>query len=392
MSSNQDKEKLSKLAEKWRNGTITEEERIVFNTWYNSFDETGFTAEEEGTPADLGTAINERINKKLNIRFPKQINAKLKYSILAAALSLLVLGTTFFLYFNRFSSKISKNTSQLASVIQPGGNKATLTLANGEKISLTDTTNGEIAEQSGICVTKTADGQLVYTVKNSAAASSLKNTLQFNTIETPVGGQYQINLPDGTKVWLNAASSLKYPTQFAGNERKVELTGEGYFEVSKDKKRPFTVVTDQQQVRVLGTHFNVNAYKEEHVIKTTLLEGSVRVSKIYEPENQGSSKLLSPGQQASLKQASFDVNRVDIENVVAWKNGYFTFADEDLEVSMRKLSRWYNVDITYDGKFDNITFGGTISRSKSLSEVIKILELTRKMKFKIEGRRIIVMS
>ncbi|MGY0041303.1 FecR family protein [Pedobacter sp. NJ-S-72] len=392
MSSNQDKDKLSDLAEKWRKGTITEEEKIAFNTWYNSFDDTELTVEEDGIPDDLGEYLNKEINSRLGLSFPKRRNAKLKYSFLAAAVLFLISGTALYLSFSKSPANKLKKDSQIASVIIPGGNKAILTLANGKKISLTDTTNGEIAEQSGICVTKTTDGQLVYTVKNSAAASSAKNKMQFNTIETPIGGQYQINLPDGTKVWLNAASSLKYPTQFAVNQRKVELKGEGYFEVSKDKKRPFIVITDQQQVQVLGTHFNVNAYKDENAIKTTLLEGSVKVSKTTEPQNESDSKLLSPGQQATLKQASFKVDQVDINNVVAWKNGYFTFGDEDLEVSMRKLSRWYNVDITYDGKFDNISFGGTISRSKSLAEVIKILELTRKMKFKIEGRRIIVMS
>ncbi|KIO76751.1 hypothetical protein TH53_13060 [Pedobacter lusitanus] len=392
MSSNQDKDKLSDLAEKWRKGTITEEEKNTFNTWYNSFDDTGLIVEQEDEPDNPGERIHKKIYSKLGIRFPKQRNARLKYSVLAAALFILIAGTALYFSFHTKLSYPQRNAVQLASVIKPGGNKATLTLANGKKISLTDTTNGEIAEQSGISVTKTADGQLVYTVKKAAIAGTSQAGPQFNTIETPVGGQYQINLPDGTKVWLNAASSLKYPTQFTGNLRKVELTGEGYFEVSKDKKRPFTVITDGQQVQVLGTHFNVNAYKDEQVTKTTLLEGSVQVSKTTELQNANSSKRLNPGQQAVLKQASFKVDQVDINNVVAWKNGYFTFGDEDLEVSMRKLGRWYNVDITYEGHFDNISFGGAISRSKSLAEVIKILELTRKMKFKVEGRRVIVMS
>lgn len=390
MSSNQDKDKLSKLAEKWRNGTVTEAEKIQFNTWYNSFDDTAFIIEEEGSRVDLEKSINEKIKDKL--RIPKRRNSIKVYSILAVAATLvLTSGILIYLSFNPSLSPEKKLITQLASIIQPGGNKATLTLANGQKISLTDTSNGEIAEQSGIAITKTADGQLVYTIKKSSAASAENQGTQFNTIETPVGGQYQINLPDGTKVWLNAASSLKYPTQFSAHQRKVELTGEGYFEVSKDKKRPFTVLTDKQQVQVLGTHFNVNAYKEEQATKTTLLEGSVKVSNAS-LQKHGDSKLLSPGEQSTLTQALFQVEKVDIENVVAWKNGYFTFADEDLEVSMRKLSRWYNVDISYQGKFDNISFGGAISRSKSLAEVIQILELTRKVKFKVEGRRIILMS
>lgn len=388
MSSNPDQDKLLKLAEKWRKGTITAEEKAQFNSWYNSFDDTEFVLEEEGTPADLARNINEKIKDKL--RFSKQRNTRLMHSILAAATLILVSGILICLCFPQSLSPGKKAiTRQVASVIKPGGNQATLTLANGQKISLTDTSNGEIAEQPGISITKTADGQLVCTVKKSSA--SVLSKTQFNTIETPVGGQYQIKLPDGTKVWLNAASSLKYPTQFSANQRKVELTGEGYFEVSKDKKRPFIVITPQQQVQVLGTHFNINAYKEEQATKTTLLEGSVKVSNAG-PQKQMTSKLLSPGEQSTLTQTSFQVEKVAAENAVAWKNGYFTFADEDLEVSMRKLSRWYNVDISYQGKFDNISFGGTISRSKSLAEVIRILELTRKIKFKIEGRRIILMS
>ncbi|MBB5634573.1 hypothetical protein HDE68_000458 [Pedobacter cryoconitis] len=390
MSSNQDKEKISELAEKWRRGTITAEEKIAFDTWYNSFDDTELTI--AGTSGNPGAYLNKAISDRLDIRHPKRKITKLKYSFLAAAIVLLVSGLVLYGTMLKSPADQSKKNSLAISAIKPGGDKAILTLANGQKISLTDTATGEIAEQSGIVVTKTAKGQLIYTVKKSAVANSADQALQFNTIETPMGGQYQVNLPDGTKVWLNAASSLKYPTQFAGNERRVQLTGEGYFEVSKDKKRPFIVVTDQQQVQVLGTHFNVNAYKEENAIKTTLLEGIVRVSKTGSQQNESMSKCLKPGEQATLKQASFHVDQVDVNHVVAWKNGYFTFEDEDLEVSMRKLGRWYNVSISYQGKFDNISFGGTISRSKSLAEVIKILEITRKMKFKVEGRRIIVMS
>ncbi|RAJ37179.1 FecR family protein [Pedobacter cryoconitis] len=389
MSSNPDKEKLAQLAAKWRKGTITAEEKAQFNSWYNSFDDTELILKEEDNRAALGKKINEKIKDKLLL--PKRRNTGLIYSVLAAATLILISGTLVYLSLNTSLSPRKKVARQIAADIKPGGNKATLTLANGRKISLTDSSNGEIAEQSGIAITKTADGQLVYTIKNSSAAASANQTTEFNTIETPVGGQYQINLPDGTKVWLNAASSLKYPAQFAAHQRKVELTGEGYFEVSKDKKRPFTVVTGKQEVQVLGTHFNVNAYPEEKATKTTLLEGIVKVSNASSQEH-GDSKLLRPGEQSTLTQASFQVEKVDIENAVAWKNGYFTFADEDLEVSMRKLSRWYNVEISYSGKFDTISFGGAISRSKSLAEVLQILELTRKIKFKIEGRRIILMS
>lgn len=385
MSSIPPEDQLSELAEKWRNGTITEEEKITFNTWYNSFDDTELVIEEQGTLDSLGADLNARIKTRLSFRSSPRKNVKWWY--LAAAV-LLMSGTGIYFSSGSISSALPKENNQLAGSVQPGGNKAFLTLSNGKKISLTDTTNGQIAEQSGISITKTASGQLVYTVKNSATLKNAGKT-EFNTIETPPGGQYQIDLPDGTKVWLNAASSLKFPTHFAGTQRRVELTGEGYFEVSKDKKKPFTVVTAQQQVQVLGTHFNINAYKDENATRTTLLEGSVKV--LTGTQNQAP-KLLSPGQQSTVAKNTFKVDHVDTDNVIAWKNGYFTFNGEDLEVSMRKLSRWYNVEVVYEGNFDNISFGGSISRSRSLTEVLKILELTRKMKFKIEGRRVIVMS
>jgi len=275
--------------------------------------------------------------------------------------------------------------------ILPGRNKATLTLADGSKIDLDDAKTGGIAKQAQLSVTKTATGQLVYTIANTDSTSSTAtDKLSFNTIETPVGGQYQVILSDGTRVWLNAASSLKYPTQFAANKRQVELTGEGYFEVTKNKAKPFKVITDKQEIEVLGTHFNVNAYTDENAVSTTLLEGSVKIAVHLKNQSSQQSAILKPGQQSNLSNAGLAVGNVDTEDVVAWKNGYFSF-NEDFESIMRKLSRWYNIDVVYKiDKDPDLSFGGKISRSKSINSVLNIIETTGNVHFKIEGRRIIV--
>jgi len=210
----------------------------------------------------------------------------------------------------------------------------------------------------------------------------------FNTISTPVGGQYTVVLPDGSKVWLNAASSLKFPTAFTGTERRVELTGEGYFEVAKNKHMPFKVNFNREEVEVLGTHFNISAYPDEAVTRTTLLEGSVRISK------NNIKKILVPGQQAisSMQTGGFNIAEVNTDEAIAWKNGLFLFHNENIRSIMKKIARWYNVDVNYQGSFTNQEYGGRISQSKNLSEILKNLELTGTIHFKIEGRRVTVME
>ncbi|WP_159451628.1 FecR family protein [Pedobacter africanus] len=287
--------------------------------------------------------------------------------------------------------KPRKKRSTYASDVKPGGNKATLTLANGKKISLTDAENSTITEQLGVKITKTANGQLVYTLLGQTDAFNKKLATQFNTIETPTGGQYQINLPDGTSVWLNAASSLKYPVMFDKAQRRVELSGEGYFEVSKDKKRPFVVATAKYEVEVLGTHFNVNSYRDEALSKTTLLEGSVRINAIAKKkETPGSGILLLPGQQAVLSDEANKVLAVDTEEAVAWKNGYFLFNEESLESIMKKIERWYGVDVQYKDKPESIQFMGRVSRSKNISAVLKALETAGNVRFEITGKKVYV--
>jgi len=310
----------------------------------------------------------------------------------AAATILITLGLGAWFY---FETSVQKDThkSRYANDILPGGNDAVLTLADGSEISLTDAGKGELLNITGVRIVKMADGQVVY----SADPDFAGKVAQLNTITTPRGGQYQVNLPDGTRVWLNAASSLKFPTSFTNlKERKVELSGEAYFEVAKNKAQPFKVISSAddygraQETEVLGTHFNINAYDDEVETKTTLLEGAVRIAARQNISNKYD-VVLSSGQQAVLTNNKIKISTADTEEAVAWKNGNFVFANEKIESIMRKISRWYNVDIVYEGKITDNNFVGTVQRFKNVSEALHILELTKTVHFRIEGRRITVM-
>jgi len=299
-------------------------------------------------------------------------------ALIAAAAAIIVMAGAGIFYTEH---KIIEQPKQIVqNDIKPGGNKAILILADGQQIILTEAANGTLANQSGVQINKTKDGQLVYTASDDAQSSP-----SFNTAQTPKGGQYRVTLADGTKVWLNAATSIKYPIQFNGKERKVELSGEAYFEVAKDKQHPFIVHTVLEDVRVLGTHFNINAYQDEPAVKTTLLEGSVQLS------TGALLKLLRPGQQAVFSDQQIHIKDVDTEEAVAWKNGYFMFSNEDLGSIMRKVSRWYAIDVRYeDESLKQEVFWGSVSRFTDVSKVLHMLELTKAVKFKIENNRTVV--
>ncbi|OQP46032.1 FecR family protein [Niastella populi] len=267
--------------------------------------------------------------------------------------------------------------------IQPGGNKAILTLADGSVIALNDAANGLLANQGGTNVVKLTTGELAYESGNQQA-----NALLFNTIVIPRGGKYRLTLPDGSKVWMNAESTLRYPTAFNGNTREVALTGEAYFEIAHNAAQPFHVQVKDIKVEVLGTHFDIMAYENEAAIATTLVEGSVRVS--------SSSKQLhlTPGQQALQDNNGAGmkiINDVDVQQVLAWKNDYFQFAGDRLDHLMRQIERWYDVSVVYDGPVPDKKFGGKISRSSPLSDVLKALELSE-VKFRVEGKTITVIN
>lgn len=276
--------------------------------------------------------------------------------------------------------------------IKPGGNQAILTLADGTKIVLNKAAEGALARQGNTTVIKLDDGQLAY---NKQTVSQIPTTkILYNTLSTPRGGQYRVTLPDGTLVWLNASTSLKFPTAFSGSERKVEIKGEAYFEVAKNEAMPFVVTAENSEIKVLGTHFNVSAYADDKVLKTTLLEGSVEFSVVKKAgsENEAGTIKLQPGQQAQLDNANtLTVVEADTKEAIAWKNGYFIFNNEDIESIMQKIMRWYDVKVVYDVNDKNIYFTGNISRAENVSEILRVLELTETVHFKIEGKTITVL-
>lgn len=266
--------------------------------------------------------------------------------------------------------------------VNPGADRAILKLADGSTIVLDSAASGVLYQQNNVRVVMLDNGELSYEVINAGTGE-----VSFNTMSTPRGGQFKLRLPDGSNVWLNAASSITYPVVFTGKERRVSITGEAYFEVSKDPARRFYVDTKGATVSVLGTHFDINAYEEDSHVKTTLLEGSVEIS------NGDQSDILKPGEQALLKSEGKIVvlADVDTEEVIAWKNGYFQFADADMEEVMNQIERWYDVDVSYEGRIPERSFSGGIQRTLPLSRVLKILE-ENEVKFEIDGRNIKVLK
>ncbi|GAA4314565.1 DUF4974 domain-containing protein [Mucilaginibacter gynuensis] len=364
--------------------------------------------------ANLNNAVSDDVQKSLDLGLdeilrsnPSQISPKrnilfTKRILYAAAVTLVFISVVFY-YFTKQKHIPTLAARPQKQLIVPGSNKAILTLSNGVQINLADASNGEIAKQADISIKKTKSGVLVYEDK-AKADSKTANTAGplLNTITTPKGGQYELVLPDGSKVWLNAASSLKYPAQFTGNERVVELNGEGYFEImsvqrlntksGKAEKMPFIVMNNHQRIEVVGTKFNVNAYTDEEDIKTTLLTGAVKVSVLQQGEKREGNApvMLSPGQQSTVADNSLNVKAVNTELAVAWKNGVFQFDNEDIKAVMRKIARWYDVEVTYQGNMDGKVFSGTISKYKNVNDVLKMLQFTGSVSFTIKDRKIIV--
>jgi ferric-dicitrate binding protein FerR (iron transport regulator) len=267
--------------------------------------------------------------------------------------------------------------------IKPGGNKAVLTLADGRQVVLDTAKNGVLQSAGAITIRKTKDGELVYDV--SAAVNNSQGPERYNTISTPNGGQYQVLLPDGSKVWLNAASSIRFPLAFAGKERKVQITGEAYFEIASRAGMPFMVQANETTVQVLGTHFNVNSYTDERYLKTTLLEGSVKVV------TGSSNTLLQPGQQALSKAdgAVRVIDQADLEEAVAWKNGVFYMAEMEIPALMRQVSRWYNVEVIYPNGVPAGTITGKIPRNMNFANVLQVLQKSG-VSLRMEGQKIVV--
>jgi ferric-dicitrate binding protein FerR (iron transport regulator) len=390
-----DKKDFEKLLDKYIAGEASLEEEQRLLNFYGSFQKKSEATEEINEI--VGESIFEKIQENI---LPDQLNQyshKFYYlkSIFIAALILLFISTGLYFYTNRVISEPEQFAEiDVRNDILPGYNKAILTLADGSKISLDDAANGLLASQGNIAITKTDNGQIVYEKNNVDKSKFMSNRSAINTIQTPKGGKYQIRLPDGSKVWLNSASTLSYPTTFAGNERKVQLKGEAYFEISPNKNVPFRVESENQIVEVLGTHFNINSYDDEDYVKTTLLEGSVKVILSSNPNEVSKTRLLKPGEQSLTKssQSGIRIENVDTEKAVAWKNGYFKFRNTPIKEIMREIERWYDVELVYEGKIPSDEFTGFISNDVKISAVLKIMEESGGVRFTVKGKKLKVKS
>jgi transmembrane sensor len=379
-----DPEQFRAIIAKYNNNTATAEERALVEHWYEQLDKEEVLPEAANLKEQLYSRVKEHIGE--NQPAPVQTTKFRKlYPWIAVAAILCVLFNIGLLLVNKSTSSPAHQSADLVhsgnNTITPGTNKAILTLADGSKISLSDAGNGQLAQQAGVIVTKTKNGGLIYKVIGDSHASA-----KFNTISTPRGGQYQLLLADGTKIWLNANSSLTFPTAFPGDRRQVSLKGEAYFEVAKDKSKAFIVKTEQTEVKVLGTHFNIMAYADENAQHTTLLEGSVEISKGTERS------LLKPGQQARTAISSSVISVRDIENasgVIAWKNGYFQFEKSDLHSLMRQISRWYATDVVYQGEIPRKEYSGKIPRTVNVKTLIEMLSYSG-IHCRVENNQIIV--
>lgn len=376
---------ISEIAYKWQKGTATQEEKVFYEQWYSSFNDeeldlretnyAGFDALEKSLYSKIKTEIGDEKIKPLKSKlFPIWFTS-------AAAILMVVFG---YLAYQSgwFSLLIAPGKTK--TEILPGTNMATLKLSNGKILQLSSSKLGLKINSADL---EYIDGSDIALDK----ASTLSKEME---IKTPKGGTYQVELPDGTKVWLNASSSILLAANFSSNpERRLKLQGEAYFEVAKvntsfdgvKQRKPFIITVNNKAVEVLGTHFNVRAYTNEPALKTTLLEGSVKVV------DGKTTKKLVPGEQATAVNGLINVNKVDVEEAVAWKNGNFQFTNEGIERIMQDIARWYDIEVVYNGPLTKENFGGAISRNKPLQDVLSSLEETGGVHFKIEGRRVIVM-
>lgn len=401
-------------------GNYSPEELAAFLQALEQLDEPAFVqvynklyeivAQQE--PGSIDSQFRESLEEKLNrlpahqapVR-PMQANTAWIKWIAAAAVIILIAGAAYWFTTKNTTGQPAPVAAKTTTPIDaaPGGSHATLTLANGSVIVLDQAKEGDLAHQGGARIVKPDSGQLVYYPSSAAG-----NTIEYNTISTPRAGQFHIILPDGTHVWLNAASSLRFPTAFTGKTREVQVSGEGYFEVAHDATKPFittilpaTAGGRGERVEVLGTHFNINAYNDESDIKTTLLQGSVRVisgegqvagGKSGNANNKNE-VILEPGQQAVLAPHSpLTINHSpDLIAVIAWKNGFFEFNDLSLPAIMRQISRWYDVDVSLQASYPDKRFGGRISRRLNLASIVSMLE-TYGVHFKMENNKLIVVQ
>ena len=359
---------------------------LIIHELENEQEISSFTAEElENTLTGTFNAIKAKLDsEKINVVAPVVPLMKRNWFRLAAAavFVLAVIGVYLLVNQHPVELPVANNQHQTNDIL-PGGNKAVLTLSNRSDINLENVSNGTIVTEGSTKISKLNEGQLVYNILEEKPTQVL-----YNSVTTPRGGQYQLLLSDGSKVWLNSASSIRFPVSFAGDTRRVEISGEAYFEVAKDPSMPFKVdVHGKNEIEVLGTHFNINSYADEGSITTSLLEGSVKVTSL----KTGESKLIIPGQQAHVKtDGQITINKADPDKVMAWKNGYFNVDGADTKTVMQFISRWYDVDVVYEGAIPQREFGGEIEKNLKLSQVLTILE-KNDVHFKLDGKKLVVL-
>lgn len=372
-----DPDKIAELANKWLEGKATSEEKALLENWYEQEDPRAPVWLKAETEAELEQRMLSSIYKG------KTRGNHLKPLVwrAAAVLALATLGLG--IYYHQRSSFDSNGEIAFQSDIKPGGNKAILTLSDGRQISLSDAQNGILTRDQNTSIIQSAKGQITYAAKNIPSPKII-----YNTISTPKGGRYEVLMSDGTKAILDAGSSLTYPVVFDNKERSVKMTGQVYFTVIHDVKRPFKVITKRQVIEDLGTEFNVKAYQDETIVKTTLVSGLVKVI------SGASQVLLKPGENSLVADDSEQilVRKSDSNRDIAWKQGHFRFKDQSIEEVMNELERWYDIEVNYVGDKPKDGFNGRISRYKNISQVLKVLQSTNGVKFRIEGRRVTVMK
>lgn len=379
---------IQSLIQKSLNGSITEDEKVILDEWYYTISPEEMVMLSEEAENNIGERIKTRLDdyivyERMAARHKKQ-SALLRAAVVVSMVSI----SWLIYYFIKNRNSENKTMPEVAEIkavkdVSPGGTKAILTLGDGSTIVLDSSPNGQLGMQGNTKVIKLDNGQLRY---QKGKNEENNNTVVYNTIATPRGGQYQVVLADGSVVWLNAASTVKFPTEFRDSLREVTITGEAYFEVAHNALKPFRVKVNNMYVNVLGTSFNIMAYEDEAFINTTLLKGSLKVSS---GEN---AKLIKPGQQAKLNSSgNFElIPDADVEEAVAWKNGKFSFNSADIKTIMRQVERWYDVDVVFEREGD-LHFTGELSRFVNVSQLLRKLELTNEVHFRIEKGRITVL-
>ena len=377
-----DSNRLRYLFERLDQNRFTQEDIDELNEWYHDLNSGNGELKKWFEEAGGAEILAEQLFQNFELKLKREKRNLSLHKVLQIAAALIIIsGIGLYLYSVKSGSNQSvSNLSRLA--IRPAHNDATITLADGKILEVNKLSTGTI-NLGVVTLEKTTGGKLIYRVSNSLASTKEK----FNTITTPRAGQFEIILPDGTHVWLNAASSLKFPLHFEESERKVMLKGEGYFEVAHLKNKPFKVQSSVQTVTVLGTHFNIKAYDGEKSISTTLFEGSVKVTN----DKTAQQEMLKPGRQSDVMSdgSAIVLSNADLDQALSWKNGYFIFDNQDVKSIMTLISRWYDVDVEYHIKTEE-HFGGTFSRSSDLKELLKNLESLGKTKFELKERKVIV--